>query len=167
MRVYLLRHALPNPDFPDSNDGLGVEGRDRATAVARFLANSGQFLPDEIWHSPLPRSRTTAEIIKKVVGGDFTLVEREDMLPQSVTDSCFRDLCETVRSVAVVGHLPQLKTLFFRMQGRSDQECWEIAKNGVCCMNGMDYVDSNGIGTRTWSLFYMISPGMIYDSGFL
>ena len=78
MRLYVFRHAWAEPLSPDFMDDdarpLTAEGRARfADFVARLAA--GGVAPNRIAHSPLVRTRETAELLAGDGGAELTALE--------------------------------------------------------------------------------------------
>ncbi|MFA5257942.1 MAG: histidine phosphatase family protein [Opitutales bacterium] len=161
MKLYLVRHAEALHFNSDPMRGLSERGVGQAHAVAKFLRGGGQFLPDEIWHSGLPRSTITAQILRDEAAPDSDLVERPDIMPESCDDLSYDALCKCEKSVAIVGHQPHLQHLFSRIVCSSDPEMWEIVNGGVACINGQDYYVGMGNIRRRWSLFWMLTPRLL------
>jgi len=161
MKLYLVRHAEALHFNSDPQRGLSQHGVAQVHAVAGFLRDGGQFLPDEIWHSGLPRSTATAQILHDEAAPDSVLVERPDMMPETSSDACYDTLCRYEKSVAIVGHQPHLQRLFSRIVGSNDPEMWEIVNGGVACISGQDYYVGMGNIRRRWSLFWMLTPRLL------
>jgi len=161
MKLYLVRHGESTHFSSDPERGLTQRGEEQVRSIAGFLSKEGQFSPDEIWHSGLPRSTFTAQILRDHAAKSATLVERGDILPESAVESSYQALCDNQKSVAIVGHLPHLQHLFARIVGSTDPDMWEIVNSGVACINGHDYYIGVGNKRRRWSLFWMLTPRLL------
>ena len=124
MKLYLIRHgtAIQRCDEVREEDRwLTPAGRDEFRANARRLAKKG-FVPDCIVTSPLVRAVQTADIFAGVLdfGGEIR-VSRE-LAPGFSVEGLFRlaAACGAPRSLAVVGHEPDLGAVFARLLGRDD-----------------------------------------------
>lgn len=111
LRVYLIRHAHAvgageDPARPLSRRGLG-QVRD----LARFLKPAGVFEPVEIWHSPLARSRQTAERLVQHLRLALPLTLVPELEPEADPRRAARRLKAAGHAVAVVGHEPHLSAL--------------------------------------------------------
>ena len=66
--ILLMRHADAVSDEVDAVRPLSQKGRDQVARVCEVLRKVPGIDPDEIWHSPLVRSRETAELLAKGLG---------------------------------------------------------------------------------------------------
>src|SRR4051812_19234261 len=73
--VYLIRHAHAVDGEDDDARPLSAKGRKQIRQVAAFFRRNGQLATKEFWHSPLVRSRDTAERFAARVGHRVKLVE--------------------------------------------------------------------------------------------
>lgn len=74
MRVYVVRHSVPDDTDPDNQDPpLTDEGEEIAKALAQWMLDKGE-LPNSIYASPKLRTQRTAEILRDAFGlPDVTL----------------------------------------------------------------------------------------------
>ena len=111
MSLYVIRHAHALDAEEDPVRPLSKRGRKQVRALAKFLARTEGLPVAEIWHSPLARSRQTAELLAESLGLDARLVE----LPSLDCDEDPAILAESLRerreSLAIVGHEPHLSGL--------------------------------------------------------
>lgn len=122
VKLYLVRHgeAIARCDEVLEEDRwLTPAGRDGFRANARRWAKRVD-VPDVIVTSPLVRAVQTADILAEVLdfGGEIG-VSRE-LAPGFGVEGLFRlaAACGMPRSLAVVGHEPDLGEVFARLMGR-------------------------------------------------
>lgn len=107
MKVCFLRHGPAAPGADDEARRLTAEGRERTRAAARGIRRLGLGI-DEVWTSPLPRARETAEILARELG--LPAPRPTDLLKPGVPA---RRLLRVLREAkgacpALVGHEPGL-----------------------------------------------------------
>src|SRR3954469_22570464 len=111
MLVYLIRHADAVDADQDAARPLSERGRAQVRALSGVFARGEIFLPDEIWHSSLLRSRQTAEILAQRLKLRAPLTLMPDLEPEDDPRAVARRIKATPRSLAVVGHEPHLSAL--------------------------------------------------------
>jgi phosphohistidine phosphatase len=112
MLIHLVRHAHALADEEDATRPLSPRGRAEVARLARFLGASGVFRPVQIWHSPLLRSRQTADgLAARLLLTDASRIEIPGLLPEDDP----RGVAERLHlhpkdrgDIAVVGHEPHL-----------------------------------------------------------
>jgi phosphohistidine phosphatase len=109
--IYLMRHADAVSEEEDSARPLSARGRDQVARVCAALLGRPGFKPSEIWHSPLVRSRETAELLAKGLGLRAPLVETAGLRPNDDPAGMAAVLAASKQDVAVVGHEPHLGVL--------------------------------------------------------
>ena len=118
LQLYIVRHAAaeePSPGVPDAHRALTAKGRERFRKTARKLATKVRAI-ELILMSPLVRAVQTAEILAGEVGHESlrVLPELGGAHPaQAVLEAVARIRGEH-RSVALVGHEPQVSDLVIR-----------------------------------------------------
>jgi phosphohistidine phosphatase len=139
-RLYLLRHgiAVPHaaPDIPDDERPLTSKGVKRMHQVARGLRCLDIEL-DRIVTSPLPRARTTAEIVADVLGMEDRL-EIADALRAEKDAGSIRDwlITRTEARLMLVGHNPSLMDLIgLLIAGAPGPPPCELRKGGVAALS--------------------------------
>lgn len=90
---------------------LSKRGRRQIRALAKFLGATGALHPAEIWHSPLVRSRQTAELLAGRLGLKAPLLKVAGLLPDDKPRSVAQRLKPLRHGVAIVGHEPHLSAL--------------------------------------------------------
>jgi phosphohistidine phosphatase len=153
MNVYLVRHAHAVGADEDPVRPLSPRGRDQVLALADFLRRSGQFLPVEVWHSPLMRSRQTAELLVRQMRLAAPLTLMPDLEPEDDPRAALRRIRATTHSVAIVGHEPHLSALATLLIGsRSALPLFVMKKCAALAFEGLE---------AHWSVRWHISPDLI------
>jgi phosphohistidine phosphatase SixA len=70
VRVYLVRHSVPEPPDPDDpapDPGLNDEGREYVQNLAQWMLDKDE-VPNVIFASPKARTQETAEILRDAFG---------------------------------------------------------------------------------------------------
>ena len=113
MRVILIRHgdAITSSPLGDPGRPLSIEGRRQAAAAGRALAERG-VSPTQVWCSPFVRAVQTAELIVAPLEFEGVVEARDDLYPDSSTESLAGSLAglDSEASVLVVGHQPFMST---------------------------------------------------------
>ena len=116
-QLYVIRHAAAEEPFssaPDSHRALTANGRERFRKTARKLARKVRSI-ELILTSPLVRAVQTAEILAGEIGHQWVRVlpQMAGGPAQAVLDSVL-GMTGKHRSIAVVGHEPQVTELLAR-----------------------------------------------------
>ncbi len=109
--IFLMRHADAVSDEEDPVRPLSRKGRDQVGRVCALLKRYPAFAPAEIWHSPLARSRETAELLAKGLGLTAPLMGVAGISPDDDPSRIAAVLAVAGMDVAVVGHEPHLGVL--------------------------------------------------------
>lgn len=153
MHITLIRHAHAvdaeeNPERP-----LSKRGRAQVRALAAFLKKSGTFQPEEFWHSPLLRSRETAELLARGLRLDapFTLIP--EIEPEGDPRAIMRRIKAAAHPLAIVGHEPHLSALAtLLVTGRVAPAKFVMKKCAALALEGID---------THWMVRWQISPELI------
>lgn len=105
MNLYLMQHGEAVAEEQDPARPLSDRGRREVMAVA---ARCGLHL-GQVFHSDKLRARQSAEILGYAVGA--TVVQRQDLGPNSPVEPVAAWLLEQNEDLALVGHLPFLERL--------------------------------------------------------
>jgi phosphohistidine phosphatase len=112
MKLCVMRHgdAANGPD--DGARPLSAQGEAEAKNAGRFLAKIGE-IPDIVLHSPLLRSRQTAEGVVRAAGVNRSLRARSGIAPDDDPEAFARDLSALGHEgrVLVVTHQPFISAL--------------------------------------------------------
>nr|WP_246560888.1 histidine phosphatase family protein [Geobacter grbiciae] len=122
VKLYLIRHgeAVERGEAVREEDRwLTAAGRDGFRANARRLAKKVA-APEVIVTSPLVRAVQTADILAEVLGFSGEVTVAQELAPGFSSEGLFRlaGVCGSPRSLAVVGHEPDLGEVFGRLLGR-------------------------------------------------
>jgi phosphohistidine phosphatase len=109
--ILLMRHADAVSDEVDALRPLSQKGRDQVARVCEALRKVPGIDPDQIWHSPLVRSRETAELLAKGLGLKAALVLTPGLEPENDPSAVAATLETETRDIAIVGHEPHLGVL--------------------------------------------------------
>lgn len=121
MKLYVIRHGEAierSAAVREEDRWLTPAGRDEFRANARRLAKKG-IVPDCIVTSPLVRAVQTADILADVLGFGGEIRVSQELAPGFGVEGLFRlvDANGTPRSLAVVGHEPDLGEVVARLLG--------------------------------------------------
>ena len=111
LMIYLIRHADAVSDEVDPARPLSARGREQVARVCGVLLKVPGFRPREIWHSPLVRSRETAELLAQGLGLSAPLVLAAGLEPDDDPAGTAATLAAAAGDLAVVGHEPHLGVL--------------------------------------------------------
>uniref|UniRef100_A0A831UBW4 Protein phosphatase n=1 Tax=Geobacter metallireducens TaxID=28232 RepID=A0A831UBW4_GEOME len=122
MKLYLIRHAEAIErcaGVREEDRWLTPKGREGFRESARRLAKKGE-IPAVIATSPLVRAVQTAEILAEVLDFGGELCVSRELAPGFSVEGLLRlaQACGMPRSLAVVGHEPDLGEVLGRLLGR-------------------------------------------------
>ncbi|HXN34933.1 MAG TPA: histidine phosphatase family protein [Opitutaceae bacterium] len=109
--IYLIRHADAVSDEVNPARPLSAKGREQVARVCAMLHGRPGFRPREFWHSPLVRSRETAELLAQGLGLSAPLVLTAGIAPDDDPEAIAAILATAAGDIAVVGHEPHLGVL--------------------------------------------------------
>jgi phosphohistidine phosphatase len=153
MNLYLIRHADAVEGIGKPERPLSPRGRDQVLALATFLQRSDLFQPAEFWHSPLDRSRETAELL----AGHLRLGVPQTSVPELQPESDPRTITQRIRTashaIAIVGHEPHLGALAtLLVTGKMDSAAFVMKKCSALALEGE---------SGHWSVRWHVSPDLI------
>src|SRR5919108_4508981 len=154
MEVFLVRHGVAIPRDGDVSDAfrpLTEKGRRRFRKTARSFARLGCEV-DLILTSPLVRAVQTAEILAgEVPHGEVDVPEQRDPRFEAVALlQAVRKRANGLRSVALVGHEPQISSVLAALAG-AGAETLDVKKGGIVRLDVRD-ASQRGSATAIWSL---------------
>jgi phosphohistidine phosphatase len=153
MHLYLIRHAHAVDAEEDSSRPLSARGIGQVNALAKFLKSSGAFAPEEIWHSPLARSRETAERLTRRLKLDVPLTLRSGLEPEDNPEAVAAQLKDCAQAVAIIGHEPQLSAVAsLLVAGRAAPAKFTLKKGAALALEG--------IGPH-WSVRWLLAPELL------
>jgi phosphohistidine phosphatase len=154
MEIYLVRHGIavgPDDDVPDSLRPLSGKGRRRFRKTARAFARLGRKL-GLILTSPLVRAVQTAEILAgEAKHGEVAVLEELD--PKFGVQSLLEAVAKRAdgcRSVALVGHDPQLSSVLSNLAGLP-ADLLDFRKGAIVRLDATD-LSQPGSAYARWSL---------------
>lgn len=121
--------------------------------MARFLRHAEIFGAEEVWHSPLVRSRETAALLRQRLRRRTRLREVAGLLHEDDPRIMADRLDKTRRPVAVVGHEPHLSALAsLIVTGKAHPPRFDLRKAAVLALV------REGKG---WQVAWQISPAIL------
>ena|SRR5688572_21057321 len=153
MNLYLIRHAHALGADEDPERPLSQRGRAQVLALVEFLKPSGLFHPAEVWHSPLARSRQTAELLTRQLRLTAPLALMPDLEPEADPRAVLRRIKATGHSLAIVGHEPHLSALATMLiGGKAGLPLFIMKKCSTLALEGAD---------AHWSVRWLVPPDLI------
>lgn len=135
--IYLIRHAHAVPASEDPLRPLSLAGVHECELLVRFFTDNHLLSPDQVWHSPLPRSRETADRLTAGLNPDAARVE----IPGLLGDDDPKLLLERINAlpprseIVLVGHNPHLTRLAtLLVRGRSKPAFVDFKKGSVLAL---------------------------------
>jgi len=157
MRLFLIRHAHAVAADEDAERPLSKKGREQVKRLAKFLEDSKAFQPEEIWHSPLLRSRQTAKLLAKKLEFSAPLIEVEGLEPEDDARATAVRLKNLRRDIAIVGHEPHLSALAAELFAKkAATSAFVLRKSSVLALER----DRGGRGAR-WLVRWQVSPELL------
>jgi phosphohistidine phosphatase len=154
MEIFLVRHGVAvdrESDAPDALRPLTSKGRRRFRKTARSFARLGCKL-DLILTSPLIRAVQTAEILaSETKHGEVAVLEELD--PKFDAADLLKALGSRAngsRSVALVGHEPQLSSVLAALTG-AEVETLDVKKGAIVRLEARN-PSQRGSAAAIWSL---------------
>lgn len=151
MQLYFLRHGIAEdagPGMSDDERALTTEGRTQLKVIAKAMQRLA-IRPNNIFTSPLVRTRETAEIVVPVVGG--TLHVAPELAPGCTWEQLQRVLQQVKgQQTLVVGHAPDMGSLAATLIG-ADGNAIAVKKAGLVRVD-YDGKPVVGIGLLHWVL---------------
>jgi phosphohistidine phosphatase len=153
MHLYLVRHAHAldaeeNPERP-----LSKRGWKQVRALAKFLRETGAFDAAEIWHSPLARSRETAEGLAERLKLAAPLQEVTGLTGEDDPRAIAERIEALEQPAAIVGHEPHLSALAsLLVAGEAEPPAFVLKK---CAALRLDRVEDR------WAVRWLISPELL------
>jgi phosphohistidine phosphatase len=119
--LLLVHHADAVLPGVDPMQPLSARGRAQAELVAREAASRGA-KPELIWHSGKLRARQTAEAIWRACNPFATLTAVRGLQPTDPPGWMHDTLTGEVRSIALVGHIPNLSRVLRLLLGEDTDQ---------------------------------------------
>ncbi len=121
MDLVILRHATAHDHSStgkDADRALMEEGKAEAEAAGRFL-RAIDWRPGQIWFSPYRRTRETAELAVRGLGGSVSCEAAAFLASGMRVESALEALrgCADTEKLILVGHQPDLGGLIAHLTG--------------------------------------------------
>jgi len=153
MKFYLIRHAHAEDDPDDTIRPLSSRGKKQVRSLARFLARSGDFTPDEVWTSPLQRADETAGRLLELLGATTKVIPVQALTTTAGVDELAQRLADSRRSLALVGHEPHLSALAsLLITGRASPTRFQLKKGAVLAL------ERTG---SSWTVCWQVYPDLL------
>lgn len=153
MTLYLVRHAHAVDAAENADRPLSTRGRKQVRTLAAFLKRSGAFDCAEVWHSPLARSRETAERLVKALKLRAKLVEVGGLEGDDDPTLIAARLRTRRQPLAIVGHEPHLGGLASLLVAGAIEPPRFIVKK--CAVIALDRADG------AWAVRWQVSPKIV------
>jgi phosphohistidine phosphatase len=164
MLLHLVRHAHAVREEEDATRPLSVRGRGEAARLAAFFAVNGAFRPAQIWHSPLRRSRQTADELIGRLGLDGVLLETPGLLPEDDPLALAERLESYPRDcgdLALVGHEPHLGLLAsLLVRGKPKAGLFVLGKAASLTLESVEATHKCS-GFRRWKIRWLVAPELL------
>ncbi len=164
MLLHLVRHAHALTAEEDSLRPLSARGRGEVARLAAMLGAAGTFAPTQIWHSPLARSRQTADELATRLGLDPAMVEVPGLLPEDDP----RPLADHLElhpldrgDLCIVGHEPHLSALAgLLVRGRTAHPPIVLHKCAALALEPAGGINKR-TGLRRWRVRWLLAPELL------
>jgi phosphohistidine phosphatase len=153
MQIYLIRHAHAVDATEDSKRPLSKKGHKQIKRLAKFLRGNQALATGEFWHSPLARSRETAELLTAQIGAPAKLLEVVGL--EGTDDPAKIAGCLKARKtpVAIVGHEPHLTALAsLLVVGATEPPRFVLKKSAAIALERSE---------GGWAVRWQISPELL------
>lgn len=146
--IFLIRHAdAVSPEVSPLRP-LSQKGRDQVARVCAVLRGRPEFAPAEIWHSPLERSKETAQLLAEGLSLPCPVLLKPGLEPDDDPLRLATLLDSEKRAIAVVGHEPHLGVLATALvYGPAHGIYFPFPKAGVLALNR---------GEKGWTSEWMV-----------
>lgn len=161
--IFLIRHAHAVDAAEDPQRPLSLKGVDECARLVRFFRANRAMTPHQFWHSPLVRSRDTADRLVAGLCPEAIRVEIPGIAPDDDPEPVARrlDALPPRAIVALVGHEPHLGRLTTLLVRGKAKPVWvNIAKSSVLALERTSHVHSK-TGLPRWRLRWMLAPELI------
>lgn len=164
MLLHLVRHAHAVTEAEKPSRPLSTRGRADAARLARFFVGNGCFKPAQLWHSPLLRSRETADELLKRLALDAVVVETPGLLPEDNPHDFAERLALHPKDrgdLALVGHEPHLSALAsLLVRGKASPVLFTLKKGAVLTLESTDREHKKS-GFERWTVRWHVSPELL------
>lgn len=153
MSLFIIRHAHALDAEEDPERHLSKRGHKQVRALAKFLRRSDALQTAEVWHSPLARSRETAELLVQHLELKARLLQ-VDGLEGDDDPAVIADRLKRRRPpLAIVGHEPHLSALLsLLVAGAAQPSRFVLKKAAAVALENHD---------GTWAVRWQVAPEII------
>ncbi len=162
MKLYLARHGHALADKDDARRPLSPQGVEATRAMAAFFRGNGAVAGvHAVWHSPLVRTRETAQLLVQELQLDVLLVETTGLMPED-DPAVIADRLERVdQPVMIVGHEPQLSALAtLLVRGKVKPVGFEFKKGSVMALESTGGRHKKS-GRVRWRVYWHVPPSLV------
>ena len=153
MDLFIIRHAHAVNAAEDPDRPLSSRGRNQIRRLARFLKKTHARPLAEVWHSPLARSRETAELLVKRLHSNAKLAQIDGIEGDDEPAILAQRLKTRRTDVAVVGHEPHLSALLsLLISGEPESAKFVLEKSAVVALER---------ARGAWAVRWQISPEIV------
>jgi phosphohistidine phosphatase len=146
MKLHLIRHAHAVTAEENPARPLSDRGRAQVALLVAHFRGTGALRPAEFWHSPLARSRETADLLATGLGLAAPLREIAGLEPEDDPLAIRALLARTTVDLALVGHEPHLSALAaLLLHGPGTPSIFAFKKGAVLSLAG-----ENNQWTEQW-----------------
>ena len=153
MQVYLIRHAHALDGDDDAARPLSRRGKEQIQQMATFLRRCAILEAREFWHSPLVRARETAHLLVRKMGVRVKLREVAGLEPFANPALMARRLLKRRKSLALVGHEPQLSALASLLLESASKAPVVVLKK--CAVLALERTKGR------WAIRWLVSPDLL------
>lgn len=167
MLIYIVRHAEAHQIGEkgiqcDEDRMLTSRGRRHSQRLGQALGRIG-VKPAEIWTSPLPRARETAEELAAGFSPGPAVREFDALAPPGDEEAILERLHRgALTELALVGHEPFLGDLVSRFIHPKGALGIPLSKSSAACLAFEDFEDVQwGRGELTWLLSRQVTKALV------
>ena len=154
MQVFVIRHAHAVVAAENAERPLSERGRKQVRRLARLLRKTGALPLTEVWHSPLLRSKETAELLIDGLCAKAKLTQIDGIEGEDDPNIIAERLRTRRSPVAIVGHEPHLSALVsLLVAGRTAPRKVVIKKSAVLALERSAEND--------WVIVWHVSPAIV------
>jgi phosphohistidine phosphatase len=164
--LFLVRHAHAVPVEEDPDRPLSLQGVTECSQLIRFFRANGALPGLQFWHSPLARSRQTADRLADALAPDAVRLETPGLLPEDDPEPMARrlDTLGTEAAIVIVGHEPHLAHLAtLLLTDRAKPAVIDLPKGGVLALRRKKLPHRKSAHPR-WQLCWMVAPSLLADA---
>ncbi len=163
MKVFLLRHAMPQAASCDEERPLAPEGYKQIDKLCAHI-NSEIFANcAEVWHSPYLRASQTAQSLISNMNISAPRRPMSGMIPSADPEKFAKDISSIAcmgADLLLVGHNPFLESLTSILLGRNNFYQVHFMQCTLVCLD-LEEPPSECAPFGLWSLSLIVSPNIL------